>query len=68
MHPTKKYHYRVDEEYLALEKKKAKLNIRILGIPIKISKTYFESIFGPTLKNKSGYYAVRTPALLKLEP
>lgn len=66
MHPTKKYHYRVDEEYLALEKKKAKLNIRILGIPIKISKTYFESIFGPTLKNKSGYYAVRTPALFEI--
>ena len=66
MHPTKKYHYRVDEEYLALEKKKAKLNIRILGIPIKISKTYFESIFGPTLKNKSGYYAVRTPALYEI--
>lgn len=66
MHPTKKYHYRVDEEYLALEKRKAKLNIRILGIPIKISKTYFESIFGPTLKNKSGYYAVRTPALYEI--
>ena len=66
MHPTKKYHYKVDEEYLILEKKKAKLNIRILGIPIKISKTYFESIFGPTLKNKSGYYAVRTPALYEI--
>ena len=66
MHPTKKYHYKVDEEYLILEKKKAKLNIRILGIPIKISKTYFESIFGPTLKNKSGYYAVRTPALFEI--
>ena len=66
MHPTKKYHYKVDEEYLILEKKKAKLNIQILGIPIKISKPTFESIFGPTLKNKSGYYAVRTPALYEI--
>ena len=66
MHPSKKGQYRVDDEYLTLQKKKAKLNIKVLGIPLKISKTYYESIFGPTLKNKSGYYAVRTPALYEI--
>ncbi len=66
MHPTKKGQYRVDDEYLTIEKKKAKLNIKVLGIPLKISKKYYESIFGPTLKNKSGYYAVRTPALYEI--
>ena len=66
MHPTKKGQYKVDDEYLTLEKKKAKLNIKVLGIPLKISKKYYESIFGPTLKNKSGYYAVRTPALYEI--
>ena len=66
MHPSKKGQYRVDDEYLTLQKKKAKLNIKVFGIPFKISKTYYESIFGPTLKNKSGYYAVRTPALYEI--
>lgn len=66
MHPNKKDQYRVDGDYLRLEKKKAKLNIKVLGIPLKISKKYYQSIYGPTLKNKSGYYAVRTPALFEI--
>ena len=66
MHPNKKDKYRVDEEYLSLEKKKAKLSIKVLGIPLKISKKYYQSIYGPTLKNKTGYYAVRTPALFEI--
>ncbi|MBT6567304.1 MAG: acylase [Flavobacteriales bacterium] len=63
MHPKNKRQYRVDNEYLTLTKKKAKITFRLLGIPIRINRNYYESIFGPTLKNKSGYYAVRTPAL-----
>ena len=66
MHPTKKNHYRVDDQYLTLEEHKAKLSVKILGIPFKISKKFYNSIFGPTLKNKSGYYAVRTPALFEV--
>lgn len=66
MHPTKKNQYRVDNEYLTLEKYKAKLTIRVLGIPIKVSRKFYRSIFGPTLKNKMGYYAVRTPALFEI--
>lgn len=66
MHPNKKNRYKVDDAYLELEEYKAKLNLKILGIPIKISRKYYKSIFGPTLKNKSGYYAVRTPALFEV--
>ena len=67
MHPSKKKYYRVDEEYLKLKKQRAKLLIKILGIPIKISKRYYESIYGPTLKNDSGYYSVRTPSLFEIK-
>ena len=35
-----------------LEKHKAKLKYRLLGINIGIYKTYYKSIFGPTLKKK----------------
>ncbi|MDC1081371.1 penicillin acylase family protein [Flavobacteriaceae bacterium] len=66
MHPNKKNIYLLDGEELQLESFKAKMNIKVLGIPIKISKKYYRSIFGPTLKNKSGYYSIRTPALFEI--
>jgi len=66
MHPKEKLKYRVDDKYLNLEQKKATLQLRILGIPFKISKKFYKSIYGPTLKNKSGYYSVRTPALYEI--
>ena len=66
MHPKKKNVYIVDGEEFQLETYKAKMNIKVFGIPIGISKKYYRSIFGPTLKNKSGYYSVRTPALFEI--
>lgn len=62
MHPTDKNRYKVDDQYYDLEVFKAKLTLKVLGIPLQISKKYYHSIYGPTLKNKSGYYAIRTPA------
>jgi acyl-homoserine-lactone acylase len=65
MHNKKKRYYRVDDQYIKLKKHKAKLIVNVLGIPVKVSKKYFESIYGPTLKNDSGYYSVRTPSLFE---
>ena len=67
MHPTKKRHYLVDGETYKLEKKLAKLYVKFLGIRFKINKKYFTSIYGPTLKNKSGFYSVRTPSLFNIK-
>jgi acyl-homoserine-lactone acylase len=67
MHPTKKWHYLVDGKTYKLEKKQAKLFVKFLGIRIKINKKYFTSIYGPTLKNKSGFYSVRTPSLFTIK-
>ena len=58
--------YIVDEKEYELEKLKAKITIKVLGIPIKINRKYFKSIYGPTLKNKSGYYSIRTPSLFNI--
>ena len=63
MHPKKKYEYLVDDKYYKLEKYKADIIIKILGLPIKIKKRYYKSIYGPTLKNKSGFFSLRTPSL-----
>ncbi|MBL6665777.1 MAG: penicillin acylase family protein [Flavobacteriaceae bacterium] len=65
MHPNKKRFYRVDDQYLQLKKHKAKIIVKVLGIPLKVSKKYFESIYGPTLENDSGFYSVRTPSLFE---
>ena len=66
MHPDKKLQYRVDGTYLKLEEKKAKHRFKLLGIPLSIKKKFYKSIYGPTLKNKSGFYSVRTPALFEI--
>ncbi len=62
----KKNTYIVDNEEYKLEKLKAKITVKVLGIPIKINRKYFKSIYGPTLKNKSGYYSIRTPSLFNV--
>ena len=58
--------YIVDEEEYKLEKFNAKITVKVLGVPIKINRKYFKSIYGPTLKNKSGYYSIRTPSLYSI--
>ncbi|MDC3110041.1 penicillin acylase family protein, partial [Flavobacteriales bacterium] len=58
--------YIVDDEILKLEKFRGKAFIKVLGIPIKVSRRYYRSIYGPTLKNKNGFYSVRTPSLFKI--
>ena len=58
--------YIVDDLEYDLEKYKAKITVKILGIPIKINRKYYKSIYGPTLKNKSGYYSIRTPTLFNV--
>ena len=48
MHPKDKLKYKVDDDYLLLETKKAKLQVRFLGIPLQIKKKFYSSIYGPT--------------------
>ncbi len=62
MHSTKKDVYLVDGLEYPLEKLKAKLTLKFLGINIPIKKKFYRSIYGPTLKNKTGVYSVRTPS------
>ncbi|MDB2632761.1 acylase [Flavobacteriaceae bacterium] len=62
MDPKKKDVYLVDGKPYKLEKFKAKLTLKFLGINIPIKKKFYKSIYGPTLKNKTGVYSVRTPS------
>ncbi|MED5269201.1 MAG: penicillin acylase family protein [Bacteroidota bacterium] len=60
---TKGLKYIVDGEEYKLEKDKAKIKIKILGLKIPINRKFYKSIFGPTLKNKKGFYSIRAPIL-----
>ena len=54
--------YQFDDEILMLEEKRAKVHLKLLGFKIGINKKYYTSVYGPTLKNRSGFYSVRTPS------
>ena len=59
-HPNQ---YKVDGEWLNLEKRKIKLQIK--GIPFPISKMAYVSIYGPTVKSPNGtYFSLRLPSLM----
>ena len=60
---TKGLKYIVDGEEYKLEKDKAKIKIKVLGLKIPIKRKFYKSIFGPTLKNKKGFYSIRAPIL-----
>ena len=60
---TKGLKYIVDGEEYKLEKDKAKIKINVLGLKIPINRKFYKSIFGPTLKNKKGFYSIRAPIL-----
>lgn len=54
--------YRVDSDILTLKQHKAKVYLKFLGLKIPVKRKFYTSVYGPTLKNKSGYYSVRTPS------
>ena len=67
MEYKKKGYYKFDNEVLKLKTYKAKLNYKLLGLfNLKIKKKFYRSIYGPTLKNKNGYYSIRTPSLFNI--
>ena len=67
MHPKKKHQYLLDGKWYDLEKKKAKLKIKVGPFNIPVSKKFYESIHGLVLKNKSGYYAIRFPSNMDIK-
>jgi acyl-homoserine-lactone acylase len=62
MNPSNNNEYRFDDQWLKLEKKKIKLKVK--GIPIRIGKKAYWSVYGPTVKVDNGTFSVRMPALM----
>ncbi|MCX7767548.1 MAG: penicillin acylase family protein, partial [Flavobacteriales bacterium] len=69
MHPRRRYHYRVNGKWLRLHVRRVKLSVRLTKwLRIPFWRRAYQSIYGPVLKNKSGYYAFRLPALFCVNP
>lgn len=66
MHPKKKNHYLFDGEYLPLEERKKKIKVKVGPIKIPVSKKFYVSNYGPTIKTKNGYFAFRMPSSMRI--
>lgn len=71
MHPKKKHWYQVDGQWHKLEKKRAKLKVGLgknQWFKIAVGKTFWNSIYGPTIENDHGFFSLRMPALMNIYP
>jgi acyl-homoserine-lactone acylase len=64
MNPANENQYKFDGEWVNLEKKKIKLKIK--GVPVKIGRYIYWSKYGATMKNKTGYFSIRTGANMRI--
>jgi acyl-homoserine-lactone acylase len=62
MHPDDKLSYLFDGEYRQLVERPFKFKVKLAGIKIPIKRTFYWSVYGPTLKTKEGFYSLRFPA------
>lgn len=63
MNPDNKLQYKYDGEWKTLEVRKGKFKVKVLGfLKIPIKRKFYKSVYGPTIKNKTGFYSMRFPA------
>lgn len=67
MHPTEKLTYKFDGKWLKLEEKKVKLKVKVWFLKIPITRKYYISVYGPTLKSDGDYYSIRMPAVMNIK-
>ncbi len=62
MHPKDKLKYKFDDGWETLEPIVAKVKVKLGFLKIPIKKTFYRSKYGPTIKNKDGFYSLRFAA------
>lgn len=62
MHPKEKLKYKLDGEWLDLEERVWKAKVKVAFLKIGIKKKFYWSKYGPVIKNKAGFYALRFPS------
>jgi acyl-homoserine-lactone acylase len=66
MNPANPDQYKLDNQWLTLESRRIPLRVKMGGITIKVYKKAWQSVHGPVLKNKKGYFAIRSSGLFDI--
>lgn len=67
MNPKNKLQYKFDGEWQTLRKRKITVKVKLGVVRIPVTKTFYWSKYGTTIKNKDGFYSVRFPANMSLK-
>lgn len=62
INPSNHMQYWFDDHWETLQVRKKTVNVKLGALRIPITKTFYWSKYGTTLKNKHGYYSLRFPA------
>lgn len=62
INPKNHLQYKFDGQWATLQVRKKTVKVKLGAIRIPITKTFYWSKYGTTIKNKDGYYSVRFPA------
>ena len=49
----------MDDRWLELEERTIPLKVKLLGLPIKVKKKAYYSVYGPVVKNETGVFAFK---------
>jgi acyl-homoserine-lactone acylase len=66
LNPQNKNQYWFDGKWENLETCKAKLRVKVGGVVIPVTKTFYRTKYGPALKNKTGIFATRVGTLMDI--
>lgn len=66
MNPKNKLQYWMDDHWETLQVRKKTVKVKLGAIRIPITKTFYWSKYGTTLKNKDGFYSLRFPANMEI--
>ncbi len=66
MNPKNKLQYKFDDHWETLEVRKKTVKVKLGAVLIPITKTFYWSKYGTTLKNKDGFYSIRFPSNLNI--
>jgi acyl-homoserine-lactone acylase len=67
MHPTEKLKYKFDGKWEMLEERKVKMKVKIWFFKIPVTRKYYVSKYGPTLKYKKQFFSLRFPAAFTIK-
>jgi acyl-homoserine-lactone acylase len=62
MNPRNSLQYKFNDRWETLEVRKKTVKVKLGALYIPITKTFYWSKYGTTLKNKDGFYSLRFPA------